>query len=394
LGRYRRLFLLLCLIVVTFLPLAGGWAHWQGLPPGYGAFPPQKLVEPPGFNSWYFGVGCAAVAVLVAFFVVPRIFGFKRPPPAPPIARGPLPYWFWPGLVVMFVSWYFHWFGSGLLARYSFVPLWWGLIYALDGVVYSLSAGRSLIAGRKQEMLTLAVVSVVGWYLFEYWNYFVLENWVYPYAGLLSPFDNIVWFSLSYTTVWPSCFEWYMLLMTIPALRLRWSDGPKLKLPGWFIVGGLGLGFGLQFLMGLMPFPFFWALWIGSLLVLWCSLALGSYWTPLAPAARGNWTRLALMALGTLCDGIFWEGWNHGSQAFRQGVGSNPNYWVYDIPYVNVIHLFSEMPLLGYFGYLFFGLLVWVYWLVIAHLFKLDPDFAHGDLVGPSEGDEYAGVAA
>jgi hypothetical protein len=41
---------------------------------------------------------------------------------------------------------------------------------------------------------------------------------------------------------------------------------------------------------------------------------------------------------------------------------------------VNVIHLFSEMPLLGYFGYLPFGMLCWVWWLVCVHLFDLKPD--------------------
>ena len=36
--------------------------------------------------------------------------------------------------------------------------------------------------------------------------------------------------------------------------------------------------------------------------------------------------------------------------------------------------------MLGYFGYPFFGLLVWAYWLTVAHLIELDPDFAHKDV--------------
>jgi hypothetical protein len=51
---------------------------------------------------------------------------------------------------------------------------------------------------------------------------------------------------------------------------------------------------------------------------------------------------------------------------------TNPNYWIYDIPFVNVIHVFSEMPLLGYFGYLPFGILVWVVFVWAGALFGFD----------------------
>ena len=47
----------------------------------------------------------------------------------------------------------------------------------------------------------------------------------------------------------------------------------------------------------------------------------------------------------------------------------------YDIPYVNRFHPFSEMPLLGYAGYLPYGFLAWVCWLVAAHILDLRPNF-------------------
>lgn len=67
---------------------------------------------------------------------------------------------------------------------------------------------------------------------------------------------------------------------------------------------------------------------------------------------------LPLVALGSLCTGFFWELWNWGSNANPALPATNPNYWIYDIPYVNVIHIFAEMPLLGYIGYMPFGILV------------------------------------
>jgi hypothetical protein len=382
---FRRPFLLLCLLIVTFLPLAGSWLHWGGMPPGYGAFPPQRVQVPPGFNLAYFAAGCGVVFLMVLFLVFPRLFGFRPPTPTPPAPVCPLPFWFIPGVLVMLISWALMWFGPVLWARFTFVPLWWGCIYTLDGIVYARAQGRSIMRARKNEMLVLAIVSVVGWYLFEYWNYFALGNWYYPHAHLLTPFGNLVWYTLSYTTVWPVCFEMYMVLMTIPALRFRWAHGPKITLPPALVWGVLVLGAGLEFGLGLLPYPIFWALWIGALLALGAAVELAGFWTPFAPAAQGNWSRFMLMALGTFLTGFIWEFWNFGSQAFRGAVESNPNYWVYDVPYMNVLHFFSEMPLLGYFGYLFFGVLVWAYWLVIAHLVDLDPDFAHQEVLGPLE---------
>jgi hypothetical protein len=387
----RKPFLLCILVLATFLPLCGSLLLWHGMPPGYGAFPPQRVEAPPGFNLYYFAAGCVVVAIMLAFLLFPRLFGFKQPAPPMPPTYGPFPFWFKPAVVVTLVSWALMWFGPALIARWTFVPLWWGFIYTLDGCVYALTNGKSLVSVRKHEMLILALVSVVGWYLFEYWNYFVLANWYYPYANLLTPFGNIVWYSLSYTTVWPVCFETFMLLMAIPAIRLRWADGPKLKLPTWLVAATLVVGLALQFGIGVFPYPLFWGLWIGSLLIFGCALTLAGCWTPFDPAAKGDWSRFILMAVATMLDGFVWEFWNFGSQAFRNGVPTNPNYWIYDIPYFNVGHFFSELPALGYFGYLFFGILVWAYWLMVAHLIDLDPDFAHDDVLGdPGDGGAQA----
>lgn len=392
----RRPFLLTCLLLATFLPLCGSLLRWKGLPPGYGAFPPQRVMAPPGFNTWYFAGMCAVVLVMALFLLVPRVYGFKAQKVAATPTTGELPYWFLPALSVMAISWGFMWFGTGLLARFSFVPLWWGFIYALDGLVYARTNGRSIVSARKHEMLVLALVSVVGWYLFEYLNYFVAANWYYPYANLLTPFGNLVWYTLSYTTVWPVCFEWYMLLMTFPAIRLRWANGPKLNPSRATMTGILVGGLALTFLLGLFPYLLFWGLWVGTLLVLGSALMVAGYWTPFAPLAKGDWSRIGVMALATLLNGFVWEFWNYGSQVFRSGVPSNPNYWVYDVPYVNTLHFFSEMPFLGYFGYLVFGVLVWVFWLAVAHLLELDPDFAHHDvmLAEAAKADELAARAA
>lgn len=78
--------------------------------------------------------------------------------------------------------------------------------------------------------------------------------------------------------------------------------------------------------------------------------------------------------MASLINGLFWEFWNHGSNYFVQQPVTNPNFWVYNIPYVDVIHLFSEMPLLGYFGYIPFGVLVWQVFIWSGKLFGFNTD--------------------
>ena len=51
---------------------------------------------------------------------------------------------------------------------------------------------------------------------------------------------------------------------------------------------------------------------------------------------------------GTLFTGIWWELWNFYSMP----------KWIYTIPYVDFCRVF-EMPVLGYLGYPFFGLIVY-----------------------------------
>ncbi|MGZ8432608.1 MAG: hypothetical protein ACXWWW_11730, partial [Candidatus Deferrimicrobiaceae bacterium] len=66
----------------------------------------------------------------------------------------------------------------------------------------------------------------------------------------------------------------------------------------------------------------------------------------LSGIASGDWRPAVSSVLAALLCGFFWETWNFGSYA----------KWVYSIPYVDALHVF-EMPLLGYAGYLPFGVL-------------------------------------
>jgi hypothetical protein len=60
---------------------------------------------------------------------------------------------------------------------------------------------------------------------------------------------------------------------------------------------------------------------------------------------QGNWRLIISSATAALFCGLFWEMWNYYSLA----------RWEYSIPFVDRFKIF-EMPILGYAGYLPFGL--------------------------------------
>ena len=73
---------------------------------------------------------------------------------------------------------------------------------------------------------------------------------------------------------------------------------------------------------------------------------------------RGDWRIVFALATGALICGWFWEMWNYW--AFPK--------WEYDIPSVDFVRIF-EMPLLGYGGYLPFGLEVYAGYYFLSGLF-------------------------
>jgi hypothetical protein len=357
------------------LPYAGSLCLWSPNPiPGFGEFPPELADTPPGFNLTYFAVACLVGLVMIAFLLAPQYFGFKPAPLPPPPTPGNYPAWFYVGGAVCLASWYTMWWSGSPVVKYLFTPLWWGFVAVLDGVVYQRSGGSSILSKLPKQMVWLALTSAAAWWAFEWLNYFVLENWTYPNSpSIFTHAQALFWFTLTYTCVFPAIFEFYTLLRTVPALQARWADGPVIAPSAtlvWLVLIAGSVG---AFCVGYFPYPLFFVVWLASLLILPEAMGLVGLWTPFTPLARGNWTPIVLCALAALCTGFFWEFWNHGSNVWHPGL--NPNFWRYDIPYVNVVVGFTEMPLLGYLGYLPFGVQCWVWWLVLAHLIGLPVDF-------------------
>lgn len=193
-----RLKLILPILATMLVPLAAAFFKYPDthIPPGFLVFPPQFIVEEPSFNLIYFLLMLVAVvwALLVLFW--PEKVGFKRnTQPMPSPTRANLPWWFYIGLGGTVLFWWLMWSRSEAMlpwVYYAFTPLWWSFIILLDGIVYRFNGGRSLCATKPGLLLFMAGVSFFGWMYFEYYDYFVLENWYYPNAeNVIEPRNDI-----------------------------------------------------------------------------------------------------------------------------------------------------------------------------------------------------------
>jgi hypothetical protein len=97
--------------------------------------------------------------------------------------------------------------------------------------------------------------------------------------------------------------------------------------------------------IGVWPNYLFSLLWLSPLLILVSLQALMKENHILSGIAKGDWRLVVSSALAALVCGWFWEMWNYWSLA----------KWIYSIPFVDRFKIF-EMPILGYAGYLPFGL--------------------------------------
>ncbi|HQX22923.1 MAG TPA: hypothetical protein PLU01_06070, partial [Nitrospira sp.] len=96
---------------------------------------------------------------------------------------------------------------------------------------------------------------------------------------------------------------------------------------------------------GLWPDYLFSLVWVAPLLLITSLQLIRDEPTIFSGTAQGDWRTLWAAALAALICGWFWEMWNFYSLA----------RWEYAVPFVQRFKLF-EMPLLGYAGYLPFGL--------------------------------------
>lgn len=379
----RVVLLLIASSLILLMPYLGAQAYFAGnFPNEYFVFPQLTVDNKPGFSLPVFLMVAAFGAVIVMVYVLPRAFGFRPGSLAAREKGGDFrfPVWTWVGLVLWLVPLTVLWgkfSGPAWLINGAVVPMFWGFALFLDGIVFRRTGGRSIVGTRPRELLAMGLASSGGWMIFEWLNFFVDDNWLYPHGDLLSDDEFLLYALVGSSGLMVMSFEWYSLFNSWEGFRNRYANGPKVKVGRARLIALVVVAYVLLFLTPYFPNYSFGVLWSAPLVVLAATLALLDIWSPFRLIREGNWTPVLFLALTYFVQGVLCECWNYFSaEHLADGtvITVNPDYWVYSIPYVSVLHVF-EMPLLGLGGYLPFGIYCGIWWIVFAFLFNIPTQF-------------------
>jgi hypothetical protein len=232
------------------------------------------------------------------------------------------------------------------ITAYLFAPLWLGYVLVVDAVVASRT-GTSIWTRSRKEFLLLFVASSPVWWMFEMINSRT-HNWEYLGSAHFSRFEYYLLCTISFSTVMPAVFETAELVGSF-----RWAqrtvDGWRIRNSARLEIGFFVAGIAMLLLTLRWPQYFYPFVWTSLVLVLeplnrW----LGREHF-IEYLERGDWRPVTSLAVGSLICGFFWEMWNYYSWP----------KWIYHTPGAQFLHVF-EMPLLGYGGYVPFGLELFV----------------------------------
>jgi hypothetical protein len=258
------------------------------------------------------------------------------------------PSWGWTGLFIMAAGWIlawtrFDWFSS--LQTHTFTIPWIGYIIVVNAMTYKRT-GRSLITHEPVYFVILFLLSAVFWWYFEYLNQFT-QNWYYVNVEALGRGEFFLYATLPFATVLPAVLSTFHLLRSFPGLSrgLNHFIGIPVTRPRITAISAAIIATVMLSLIGIWPDYLFPLLWLSPLIIFSGAMVVTKTPTFLKEITRGNWNTIYLLALSALVCGFFWEMWNYNSYT----------RWEYAVPYVDRFKLF-EMPVLGYAGYLPFGL--------------------------------------
>jgi len=334
-------------VLLIILPLAG--VMIKGMDPTpYLEFPPRvNYVEHAPF-SWGAFILLAFLFIAVLFPLIRRLKHGYAAGRVVARAKNVFPWWGYTGILLVAVSWFFawnrfQWFTP--LQAFTFIPLWLGYILCINGLTFTRT-GSCLLRTYPLFFLALFPLSSVFWWFFEYLNRFV-QNWHYLGVENFSGGEYILHASLCFSTVLPAVQSTEEYLASFPRLTdplKKWRPAViHNPLPwGWFlfVLAASCLG-----AISFYPDYLFPMLWVAPFLVITAVQIVCGVETVFSDLPGGDWRRIWLPAMAALSCGFFWEMWNFKSLA----------HWEYSVPFVQRFHIF-KMPLLGYGGYLPFGL--------------------------------------
>ncbi len=330
------------------LPLLG--VYLAGYPLNrYLEFPPKtQYIEHAPFSWPAFAVLTVVILAVVIPLAHRGILAYKkRPQKAVELTPKAFPRWGWVGVIVGSLAWLLAWTRFSWFIPYqphTFSPLWFSYIVVINALCVR-QTGHSLMTDRPGFFLLLFPVSAIFWWFFEFLNRFV-QNWYYTGAEL-SPWAYFWYATLPFTTVLPAVLSTKQWLQSANWIKHCYGDMRPIRFRPHrkaavciLLLSTVGLAG-----IGLRPNLLFPLLWLSPLLILVCLQTLMKERHIFSVMAAGDWHGAVAAALAALVCGFFWEMWNYFSLA----------KWAYSVPLVHRFLIF-EMPLLGYGGYLPFGL--------------------------------------
>lgn len=334
------------LAVFLALPLVGVLLR-GGSPATYLRFPPENTALVPSSFSWI-----AFIAVILFIIVTTRPFCRRMMKGSWSTVRqqGQFPRWGWAAMGGLILFWIlawtrFTWFEP--LQRHTFFPLWFCFIILLNAIALRIS-GKSLLTHRPRFFTLLFPVSALSWWGFEYLNQF-LNNWYYTGTGQIGDLQYFGEASLAFSTVLPAVLSIRYILMQTEVFSSGFRNFPEMP---WVITKSFRYFAGILSFLGLiaigwMPEETYPLVWIVPGLLWIVYQQWNGYSNPLLKEVSiGDFTLVWASAFAAMLCGFFWEMWNIYSEA----------KWIYSVPYLDRFRLF-EMPLLGFAGYLPFGVI-------------------------------------
>ena len=310
---------------------------------------PEKLwnFRRPFHWGWFLGMLGFTLACVTPLVRRALKRGFARP--RPQWAKAPFPWWGWAGLAILAAGWVITWTRFECLKEaqvlLSYFPVWMGYIVTMNALVFWRRGSSPLTDHPLAYALTFPLSSVF-WWVFEYLNRFVW-NWYYLGVGSLSAFTYTLYATLCFASVLPGVYATAEFLGTF-----RFFDDRNCEAMAWrpdvrhplarltlFVLSALGL-------TGIVFFPDYAypLLWISPLMTfVLIQVTLGEA-SVLDELKSGNWGLVFRFEVASLCCGLCWETWNYYALA----------KWVYAVPWVHRWQIW-EMPLVGFAGYLPFG---------------------------------------
>ena len=263
------------------------------------------------------------------------------------LERRHFPTWGYLGYVGLGTTWLVAWNRYDFLSMiqpYTFTPLWLSFIVVINAHVHRLSNSAPIYKAPGKFAL-LFLVSAAFWWIFEFLNRFT-ENWDYTGVEGVSGLHYFVHGSICFSTVLPAVYSMFRLLYCRNALHEYFFLGVRTPFLRSRFIAVASLITGLLGMIGVgaiptYAYPF---VWLGPVLIYGGSYQVFQRQAKRKALMRGDWRWVAFWALAGLICGFFWELWNFNSLL----------KWEYQVSFFNGLHVF-EMPLLGYLGYLPFG---------------------------------------